>query len=243
MRKLKFTIRLILPILIFQSCDFEISKWTISELYGLKIEGTSKVIYKYDAWGGFDSNANGYIVLDSTETFRVNVIEELPFYYLVDIPNKNQIIGVSHKCDGTCGENYSKSKPIYEPLEFQELAKEDIKIQSIIYQYRGFSERAGGLERFHFENFKETRDSIFFYNLDDIESLNGKHLDSLKLKKKMIYIREDEHSEIIKLVFEDLTIENYEIISNKKYFLTPKNKTKVETFSDYGIFKPIRILK
>ncbi len=243
MRNLKIAFGLIFLTLIFQGCGFGLGEWDISELYALKIEGTSKVIYKYDAWGGRDSNANGYVVLDSTETFKVDIKKELPFYYLTDVPNKNQITGVSHKCDGTCGESYYKSNPVYEPIESQKLEKENIKIENIIYQYRGFSERSGGLERYHFESFKETKDSIFFYDLDDVESLNGKHLDSLKLKKKMVYIRENENSEIIKLVFEDLVIENNEIKSNKTYFITPKNKTKVESFSDYGIFKPIRIKK
>ncbi|WP_378172638.1 hypothetical protein [Aquimarina sp. SS2-1] len=241
MKILSKTLILILTILLFQSCG--VGEWDISELYGLKIEGTSKIIYKYDAWGGRDSNANGYIILDSAETFKVDIPKELPFYYLKDIPNKNSITGVSHKCDNSCGQDYSKSNPIYEPIEFEELKKEDIKIEHYTYQYRGFAERGGGLGRFHFESFKEKRDSIFFYDLDDIESLNGKHLDSLKLKKKMVFIQENKNSEIIKLVLKDLTInkENNEIMSNRTYFLTPKNTTRVESFSDYGIFKPIKI--
>jgi hypothetical protein len=47
-------------------------------------------------------------------------------------------------------------------------------------------ERSKGLERFQFEEFKETRDRLFFYNLDDIESMAGKHVDSLKFKKLML---------------------------------------------------------
>lgn len=223
------------------SCGF--GDWYISELYALKIEGSSKIVYKYDAWGGLDSNANGYIILDSTETFKVNVQEELPFYYLREIPNKNKISGVTHKCDNSCGENYKNSTPIYEPIEVKNSKKENIKIENTVYQYRGFAEKGGGLGRFHFESFKEKRDSIFFYDLDDIESLNGIHLDSLKLKKKMVLIQKNDSLGIIKkLVMEDLRINerNNEILSNKTYFLTPKNKTKVEMFSDYGIFKPIK---
>lgn len=243
MKRLKIYLNIILSILFFQGCSWGIGKWNISELYALKIEGSSKIIYKYDAWGGRDTIVSGYIVLDSTETFKVDINEKLPFYFLSDIPNKITIAGVSHKCANSCGDNYYKSTPIYEPIDFEVSEKENIKIKHSVYQSRGFSERGGGLERFHFESYKEKRDSIFFYNLNDVESLNGKHLDSLKLKKKMVFIQENENSEIIKLVFEDLVTntENNEIISNKTYYLTPKNKTSVESFSDYGIFKPVKI--
>ena len=38
-----------------------------------KSKELQKILYKYDAWGGRDSHAYGYAVLDSTEIFSVNV--------------------------------------------------------------------------------------------------------------------------------------------------------------------------
>ncbi len=55
------------------SCGFEkLGDWDISELYAQKIEGTNKVLYKYDAWGGRDSHVSGFLILDSTKTFKID---------------------------------------------------------------------------------------------------------------------------------------------------------------------------
>jgi len=86
------------------SCGF--GSWNIHELYAQKIEGISKFLYKYDAWGGIDANASGYVILDSTETFQVNVSNDLPFTYLLEIPNKTTVKGVSTDCDNSCGGDY-----------------------------------------------------------------------------------------------------------------------------------------
>src|SRR5688572_6439363 len=63
-------------------------------LYAQKIEGTSKILYKYDAWGGRDSHKEGYAILDSTEKFEVNQINKLPISYLEEIPNRSCVLGV-----------------------------------------------------------------------------------------------------------------------------------------------------
>lgn len=234
MKKLKLIFLLII-LIILKSCW--LGKWSIDELYALKIEGTSKVMYKYDAWGGRDSHISGFVVLDSTKKFQVDVAKVLPFYHFADLPNKNKIVGVSDKCDNSCGENYEKATPVFKSIERKNLKQENIPIENIIFQYKGFAKRSSLSKSFHFEYFKETKDSLIFYNL---ENKNIEHLDSLKFKKKMVYIRENENAEIIKLILEDIVIKNNEIQSFKTYLLTPKNKTKTNAFSDNGIFKPVK---
>lgn len=64
--------------LVLSSCGLGLGEWNISELYAQKIEGTSKILYKYDAWGGRDSHASGYVILDSTEIFKVDIRKDLP---------------------------------------------------------------------------------------------------------------------------------------------------------------------
>ena len=100
-------------------------------------------------------------------------------------------------------------------------------------------QRNGGLGTFEFENFKETKDSVIFYNLNDIKSVEFQHLDSLNFKKKNIVIRQNKNFEIISIDIEDLMLSKTtnEIISNKTYFLTPKKKIKSNLFSNYGVFK------
>jgi hypothetical protein len=99
----------------------------------------------------------------------------------------------------------------------------------------------GMFESFQFEEFKETRDSLWFYNLDEFEHGNRKHVDSLKFKKSNVAISQEKSSNIIKIVIEDLIINraSNEIISNITYHLTPKNKLSSNSFSDYGIFKEV----
>ncbi len=239
MKYVRYFIIMYVLTFLLQSCGF--SDWEVTELYAQKIEGTPKVLYKYDAWGGLDANASGYVILDSSETFKVKIRNDLPFMYLQEIPDKTIIKGVSHICDSSCGENYNKVTPIFVPVKKEKTESQNIKIVNNIYQYKGFSERTKLLETLQFEKFRETRDSLFFYNLDDVESVNGKHLDSLKFKKKDITIRQTKAQKIINITVEDLVVNqnSNEIILCQTYFLTPKEKLNSTLFSDYGIFKEV----
>lgn len=235
-----------ISILSFYSCGFEkIGQWEISELYAQKIEGTSKILYKYDAWGGRDSNANGFVILDSTETFKIDINKELPFYKLSDIPSKIKIEGIKHECYNSCGEDYYKSIPNYKPMKIDRFKSDDINVESLIYQYRGYSEKDGGLERYVFDTFKETKDSLFFYNLNDVESMNGIHLNELKLKKGEVYIQQDEKGEIKKITIEEISLnpKTKEFSDSQTYYLTPKYKTLINEFSERGIFREIKTKK
>ncbi|MCA1966590.1 MAG: hypothetical protein LDL23_08065 [Flavobacterium sp.] len=181
---------------------------------------------------------SGYILLDSTETFEVDISKNLPFSYLEDIPNKKLIKGIEFEQP-----NYENSsndvKKNFAPIKESSLSENGLKIKTKLFQYEGFMERNSGLGTFEFENFKETRDSIIFYNLNDIKSMEPEHLDSLKIKKTNIVIRQKKNLEIISIDIEDLILSKNtsEIISNKTYFLTPKKKMKSNSFTDYGIFK------
>lgn len=252
MNKTSTILKLVFIFVVFQSCetgDFSgktgnfsgWGDWNVN-LRALKIEGTSLVLYEYDAWGGRDSHASGYKLLDSTETFSVNTFGDLPFDFLEGIPNKEIIRGGSSSCRNDCGKNYAKTTPIFTPIEVTNSKRKNINIEHKFYQYRGFSERGQGLKMFHFENFKETRDSLFFYDLDNLKSKNREHLDSLKFRKQSVKISEDCDSFVTKLIVEDLILgeKDDEIISKMTYFLTPKNKTQVDAFSDYGIFKKVK---
>lgn len=221
----------------FYSCGS--GEWDISELYVQKIEGTSKVLYKYDAWGGRDSNANGFIILDSTETFKINLKNTLSFNKLAEIPNKTKIQGITSECYNSCEDNYYKSSPIFKPMRIAKYQSNNINIERIIYQYRGYSEKDGGLERYAFEKFTETKDSLFFYNLDDVESMVGIHLDELKLKKGEVYLQQTENGTIEKIIVKQITLDpiTKEFIEGRTCHLKPKTKTFAKEFSKIGIFR------
>jgi hypothetical protein len=219
----------------------ESPKWSVDELYAQKIEGTSKVLYKYYATGGLDAEADAYKILDSTENFKVKVSDDLNFFYLQEIPTTTIIKAVTDPCDSSCGKNYNKAIPIFTPVNKEISKKDNITIENSIYQYKGFGEKTKSLKAFQFETFKETRDSLAFYNLNDIESVNGVHADSLKIKKTNVIIRQTKNHEIIQIVIDDLIFDkdSNSIIQYQPYFLTSKFKLNSNAFSDYGIFKEV----
>ncbi|ELV7526251.1 hypothetical protein SL053_002153 [Flavobacterium psychrophilum] len=224
---------ILLSTFIFLCCSCGIGDWETT-LYCQKIEGTSKILYKYDAWGGRDSHAFGYILLDSTENFEVDISKNLAFSYLENIPNKKLIQGVEF--EQPTSEN---SKVFFTPIKESNMSENGIEIKTKLFQYYGYKQKGGRLGTFEFENFKESRDSLIFYNLNDVKSMEPHHLDTLKLKKKDIVIRQNKNLEIISIDIEDINVSKTtnEIISHNTYFLTPKKRMKSNLFSDYGIFK------
>ena len=226
------------------SCGF--GKWEIYELYSQRIEGTDKLIYKYDAWGGRDSHVSGFLILDSKEKFEIDLPNTLPFYNLSNIPSKIKIQGVTTECYNSCGETYYKTKPIFIPKKIKNSTSNGVNIQTVTYQYRGFSEKVKGLRGdYEFEKFVETKDSIYFFNLDDVISVNETHLDELKIKKGEIYLNENENGEVNKIVVEykNLNTQTKEIIDGGTYFLKPRNKIKSSDFSERGIFHKVKVMK
>lgn len=240
----------------FSSCG--LGEWDIT-LYEQKIEGTSKALYDYDAWGGRDSHISGYAILDTSEVFTIGKIKKLSFNHLADIPTKNSI-----KTIATEFMPYEERKTAvvyYEPLRTEEFTTEGFKIEKTYYQGKGLKERTLGSYNYVFQRFKETRDSLFFYDLNDVPSkakkryvdslkledpglehlsFNAPHLDTLRVKKGNIIIRQSESKEIYEIIVEDLIFSSDgqgEIISIRSYRLKPKTETKSDAFSDYGIYK------
>lgn len=238
---------LFISVIFLSSCGFEkFGEWDISELYAQKIEGTSKILYKYDAWGGRDSHVSGFLILDSTQTFKIDLKNTLPFYNLSAIPNRTKIEGITHECYNSCEEEYYKTEPIFSPMKIDNSQSEGLYVETKIYQYRGLSEKDRGLRGdFVFEKFIETKDSIYFFNLNEVKYVDNKHIDELKLKKGEVYIRKNENDEIISIVINQTTLNpsNNEIIETLTYFLSPENKIKISDFSDRGIFKEVKIPK
>ena len=237
-----FSILVVLSL--FYGCGFGKNDWTIEKLYVQKIEGSPKVIYKFSAWGGLDSNPRGFIILDSTETFKVKVEYILPIYQISEIPNKKNIEGITHDCYGTCGEPYYKSSIILKPMKINITNENGIDLTTRIYQYKGYSESSNG-GRYQFEKFVETRDSLYFYNLNDIESMEKYHLDELKIKKGEIYLNSNEKNEIIRIFANNVQLnpitKSIEKISD--YSLTPKYPIKDQDLSERGIFREAKIPK
>ena len=165
----------------------------------------------------------------------------MPIQNLQEIPSKTIIKGVSAYCDNSCGANYYKTAPIFSPVKKEITLNQGFKLINNVYQFRGFEDRTIGLWDLQFQSFKETKDSLFFYNLDDVESVDRFHVDSLKFKKIDVDIVLNKNKEVVKIIIEDLVVNKNsdEIISSHTHFLTPKTKLYSDSFSDYGIFKDV----
>ena len=217
------------------ACNSELGKWDIG-YYEQKIEGTSKAIYKYDAWGGRDTHVYGYAILDTTEVFSISDINQLPIYRLNGIPNSKVINAIKR--------NWPEEENIkltLEPIDSFKIIDSEIRIAVKKYQSAAlYQQGRGGVNTFEFSNSVETRDSISFYNLDDRESIYHLHLDTLTVLKGNILISQNENKEIRQILVEDLSISDdgkHTLLSCRTYFLKPKNRTTSDEFSDYGIFK------
>jgi len=230
--------RTLFPILLISlmSCN---DNWD-TELYIQKIEGSTDVLYKYSAWGGRDSHVFGYMLQDSTEKFEVNSQKNLLFSYLTEVPNKNHIQGVAFEKPDLDTNKVKK----YTPIKTLSNEIKNLSINTKLYQYSGFMERNGGLKEYEFEDFKETRDSLIFFNLERVNIVTdtSETLNSLRFQKKNVEIFNNAQPDIIRIVINDLRLNqtNDEIISNITYYLIPKREMNTNRFSDYGIFKQIR---
>jgi len=115
--KINYFIIFFTSIILLQNCgDSDFGKWNVDGISVLKIEGTSKAIYKYSAWGGRDSHAYGFKLMDTTDIFEVNKNGDLPFNRFTELPNKNKISGIGSECANSCGEFYDVQSQFLSPL-------------------------------------------------------------------------------------------------------------------------------
>ncbi|MFT7037154.1 MAG: hypothetical protein ACJA2S_005697 [Cyclobacteriaceae bacterium] len=206
--------------------------WDIT-LYEQKIEGTPKAIYKYDAWGGRDSHVFGYAILDTAKTFTISGISKLPIDKLNGIPNSKVINAIERNWPE------EEAKLSFEPMDSYEIKNNGMTISIIKYQRNGLEAKRGG-GWYDYSTFKETRDSLEFYDLYDSKTIQHSRIDTLKVRKGNVIIRQDENKEIIEIIIENIELSKdgtNQLLANRTYFLKPKITTSSEQFSDYGIFK------
>lgn len=140
----------ILVLLLFTSCNYD-TTWNI-QLWEQKIENSEFSIYKFNAWGGRDTNVSGMKLLNSNIGFQQSdVMKGEKLSYLISIPNKNKIEGV-----------FRLDRANVQDKSFPKIKNTEISIKG----YKNFNIKKGecSYEDFNFESFKEIRDSIIFYS-------------------------------------------------------------------------------
>lgn len=186
-------------------------EWDIT-LYEQKIEGTSKAIYKYDAWGGRDSHKAGYAILDTTEIFKIQGLKNISLDYLIEIPTKNLVEVV--RIDDIPYKEMEKMNETYIPTKFEEKEIQGINIKTKHYQEKGYRQLNRIGLSYEFSDFKETKDSICFYDLNYVRyTFKSRHKDSMKIKKRQNTDKQIIDAEIKKSIFSELV--NDSLVSYK----------------------------
>ena len=186
-------------------------EWDIT-LYEQKIEGTSKAIYKYDPWGGRDSHKAGYAILDTTEIFKIQGLKNISLDYLIEIPTKNLVEVV--RIDDIPYKEMEKMNETYIPTKFEEKEIQGINIKTKHYQEKGYRQLNSIGLSYEFSDFKETKDSICFYDLNYVRyTFKSRHKDSMKIKKRQNTDKQIIDAEIKKSIFSELV--NDSLVSYK----------------------------
>ncbi|KAB1064948.1 hypothetical protein F6U93_14430 [Tamlana haliotis] len=230
-----------------------IGEWDV-ELYQQRIPNSSKVIYEYDAWGGRDSHTSGIVLMDSIEKFKVNSSRKLPISYFSALPNKNRIKSIELK------KAVNNDEITLDKIDSKKLNNSGIDIVVDYYEkYSGYSNAACLLNKYEFESFKETNDSLFIYGLDEKFGKNLKDKNSVSFQKGNIKLITDENGKIFRVVIKELFKDNATKFKYKKgtaeitekitdspvicfrvYYFLPKKEIYESEFSDYGIYKRVK---
>jgi len=225
---------IILLLLIIFGCTEP--EWSTT-LYSQQIENSSKILYKFDAWGGRDTHVFGYTILDSTQKFSVNRVRKLPISYLLEIPRYDSILAVEIEKLKRIEE---RPKRIYKPTKQYSIQRNGIDIMILRYQYYGSANRKMFYGKYSFGNFKESRDSLYFFGLDKIYGLTLDSYDLLAVEKGNVIIRQNFDNSVVEIRVDNVQLsEDKEIVSIKSYFLSPSYDLKTIEFSDYGIYKEV----
>jgi len=223
-----------------------------TELYIQRIPNSSKIIYDYDAWGGRDSHEFGIVIMDSTEDFEVNKVQNLPISYLTEVPNGSRIHAISLQ-------KANDDSISLHPLEKQNIHVSDINLEIDNYaEYSGYSDAGCMLNEYRFQAFKETEDSLYLFGLQKDFGVNLEGKDDVGFKKGNIKLIADSNGKLIRLEIKDLfkgkankhkykkgtaeiieRTDNSPVVCLRTYYFKPLKTIYSSDFTDYGIFKPI----
>lgn len=237
-----------IPVLIFFGFLVFIS-WGSEDsetLFTQKIEGSDLLLVDYNVWYGRDGNTTGKTILKTTKDFDFREIDEIPFSYIENITNKN-INGVAFVRPET--------RDLKEKIRNKSMTIENIDVNTTFYN-RYSSSGPCMLNKYKFNSFIETKDSLIFLGLDKI--FGNAKTDSAKIgfKKGNIKIVSDSIGKLYRLEIEEMILvkkgnpltdisdfsnnENLATACLRIYYMEPDSIIYENEFSEYGIFKEIK---
>lgn len=221
----------------------------LQELYRMRIPNSSKVIYDYYYEGPmtFSTPSTGATILDSTETFSRSKIDEFPSEYNFTIQNK-----VIHTIDLVTPEPHQDTT--LKPVREYQLEQQGIQIKVKQFQnLGGYSVSGCGGQKYFFDFFKETPNSIYFFGVErEFGKLKPDTCGYLKGKIKLIetdqgMVQRVEVKELVNGLRDTYRPEkpttkvpNQPVICIAQVSFIPKDSLKGNDFSDYGIFKKVK---
>jgi len=241
----------------FASCNFVActsEEDRLQSLYRQRIANSALVIYDFSFAGGFvtSSDHTGFAVLDSTVSFSMDKMKELPCNYFAAAPT-NTVFEMIHINYGQNPRN--ERDTLLTPIK--RYSKEVGNFQINVTEYNdtyGSATSSTGLMEYEFDGINETTDSLTFHKVS--KKFGGKEFPAttsfVKGNIKVIdsvgsyinYIEIDQviikRGDIYKPTRPLELVSNQPIVGVATYRFYPRHAIKTATLTDYGIFKRVK---
>lgn len=239
-------------------CDtVTISNDRLLNLYRQRIPNSKYVMYEFNVAGhmAFDGNDQSYAILDSSQVFSGDKINEIDAYYVQGrlILDSLHMVYLYSPGDRATSENDTLMAPTKEYTKTYNGIP--IKVSEYLNTYGVPVNWTPGGNDYTFENLKETEDSLIFYeiekmdgygvnipvtksfikgNINLIDSSNGQ-IDHIEIKELVI-----RREEVYMLGGRDSILQNRPVVDMIEYDLFPKKPKSASILSDFGIYKRLK---
>jgi len=246
---------LLLLFLLLGCNDFDSNsgKGVLLSLYEQKLPNSSLIIYKFAYEGDFvtTSDYTGLTILDSSIRFARDKIERLPGYFFAAKPKPDFLKMINLEVPNGMA---TARDTLLTPDNQYSKRVNGIQIDVNEYKETYGTSFVTGLMSYKFDGFKETTDSLTFF--DVTKTSGGTELSStVSFVKGNIQIEDSTDNKINYIDIDQVIIQRgeiykpahpFDIVKNQPvlglatYRFYPKASVESSLFSDYGIFKKIK---
>jgi hypothetical protein len=222
-------------------------------LYKQRIPNSNLVIYKFDYYGSFVTNSDytGLTILDSSIRFARDKIERLPGYYFAAKPRPDVLKMISM---GYITGLETERDTLLTPDRQYSKRVNGVQVDVKEYKPTYGTSLLTGFMAYQFDSFKETDDSLTFFNVvkmgggpefsSPVSFVKGNIEIVDSTDNKINYIDIDQvviqRGKIYKSTWPNEIIFNQPVVGIATYRFYPKTGAKTLLLSDYGIFKRIK---
>jgi hypothetical protein len=230
----------------------DISKIEYYKVYRQRIPNSNLVIYDYTWTGNFVTSniVNAFGIIDSSETFSKDNVDELPCTYFAKTPTNHdfQMINITNSLGAE-----SKKDTLLTPSHTFIKEIDNIIVTTKEYKNTYGSGLGLGLREYEFDSLKEIEDSLIFYNVTLKDESSESNL-TKSFSKGNITVVDSAQGDINYIEVQHLVIKrgdiyppfagpsipNRPIVGWASYRLYPRRVINSRMLSDYGIFKRVK---